>query len=1829
MKENRFMSSEKIYFHQFLETAFDSGNYATDDVIAFVTPLFTEVLSFHEAGMVAPFEKEEALFITDDHIDINEAFALKSFSSPGNLKKLFAVDKSNHFDIVGKSKIEADVDEGSYKVDNMQVHFNSNEPLSHPAFIKGYNSFETLFHHHDAKTDIFCLGLVLGSMALSLDLYDEEDVKLFAQYRTNPVQYNNRIHPAISSLITEMTELDTQKRAGDLYDIIQRLQHYRDYDPEKQTDLSNIAGWVNKELKERSQLILNKLRNRLFDTSRRNRLLYYKPNMRFVNLTVSSVPMVLHYQSIRPDLLFTWNSEISSKVKDMKEIVLNKYLRFEDHPYLPSSLDKIRVESQRDVQEYGFSQLKLVIAFLNWHNLKEDINERIQSPLLLIPVELKKTKRLKEDHYTMKVLDNAAEVNPVLANQLRELFGMKLPDFVDLDDMSLEQFYQLLKSQIDAANQGIQLHYIEKPKIKLVHSVARQTVTNYKKRLRRSGNKLESYKNIPYSYQSENYKPLGLEIFKQRIEPRATFLEYLINDDIKPTSQHLTGTSETKERELYEMVESESNPYSWDFDVCNIVLGNFNYKKMSLVRDYNHVIDNKVQHTVFEELFSNQPKQLKEHSFNLNKPDDWHHVITADPTQTRAILQSRTGESYIIQGPPGTGKSQTITNLIADFAARGKSVLFVCEKRAALDVVFHRLKQNGLDELCCYIHDSQSDKRQFIKNLKNTYEDFSKNRMNSKSIAEKRNALLLQMNEQLQLLEQFHFTHLSQPEAAGIPVRTLINKIIELKQDIVSLQPRQQETVPSYNAWMQFGDTIKELSIALQETGADPVFSEHPLSKLNDAVVLAENPLNLLDSIVQRAQTLLTEIKSAVHESKISPEHSTYLQQLKNLVQDAVLLQPLAEHDNLRLIDPVNKEAKELDKKIKKHRELEKHYKQKEEVNSKWINKLTEQDVAAAIEVAAKNEKSFFSFLNGTWKRLKKQLQQSYDFSQHQVKPAYTTILHQLQQEYTSRNALSASRNDLQDRYSVDNIDITYLSIETLRNKTGDEEINYLLAHQDANQLVQRLYKLNNKLHQLELALQQCLHSFNSKSVSAIYDELENIAVNADSLQEFLPALRQFATLPDNLKQAIRTIPFTPAQAEATMAYKTLQQFYQENRNFAAIDFQVVDMAVQKLQRCYKQLLKLNAEQVRASVRQQFVTNIEISNTAISQLSNEQRQFKKNYNEGRKILENEFGKSMRYKSIRELSAKESGLVLKDIKPIWLMSPLSVSDSLPLDPHYFDVVIFDEASQITLEEGIPALFRSPQTIIVGDDKQMPPTNFFSAKAEDPDDLETFNTEGEDELLSADADSLLVQGARKLSSTMLSWHYRSHYETLISYSNHAFYEAGLLTIPDKAIHHKEKKIIEVTKAENAGDNVDCLYDRSISFHFHPNSVYEKRNNLDEAAYIAQMVRELLKRKVKESIGIVAFSQEQQHTIEDALTSLAQTDNEFEAMLEKAYNRTDDDQFTGLIIKNLENIQGDERDIIIMSVCYGFDAKKKMIMNFGPINKKGGEKRLNVIFSRAKKHMAIVSSIRHFNITNEYNEGANYFRRFLQYAENVSSGNMQTARTILDSLVITKNETQATADKNVALKQIKQQLQKQGYEVAEQVGQSDFKCSFAVKVNAADENYTLSILIDDDKHYNNSNLVEQYYQRPAILQSFGWRSINVFAKDWLQHPEKVMEQIIKKIKEQPSPPTQEDEIFTDSFSQTDAKENLSLPEKTEQPLTSPALPGFENVLFERLIFTDSISNKFWEAALQDNKLIVRFGRIGTKGQVQVKTFADNTVALKEKEKMMREKREKGYKG
>jgi superfamily I DNA and/or RNA helicase len=322
-----------------------------------------------------------------------------------------------------------------------------------------------------------------------------------------------------------------------------------------------------------------------------------------------------------------------------------------------------------------------------------------------------------------------------------------------------------------------------------------------------------------------------------------------------------------------------------------------------------------------------------------------------------------------------------------------------------------------------------------------------------------------------------------------------------------------------------------------------------------------------------------------------------------------------------------------------------------------------------------------------------------------------------------------------------------------------------------------------------------------------------------------------------------------------------------------------------------------------------------------------------------------------------------------------MSPLSISDTIALGELDFDVVIFDEASQIRLEEAIPALYRADQVVVVGDEMQLPPTTFFGGSGSSEESV-SFEDEDDGEVIEYDltAESFLSHVSRSLASTMLGWHYRSRYEALISFSNTQFYQGKLLTIPDTRCSLAARDELAFALGDGVPDQSEAILARSISFHRLTDAVYANRRNTAEARYIAEQVRGLLARGTGLSIGIVAFSEAQQGEIESALDRLGEEDPEFGRALAEEYEREEDGQFCGLFVKNLENVQGDERDIMLLSICYGPDAKGKMRMNFGPINCSGGEKRLNVIFSRAKRHMAVVTTIRAAAITNDHNDGAN---------------------------------------------------------------------------------------------------------------------------------------------------------------------------------------------------------------------------------------------------------------
>jgi predicted DNA-binding WGR domain protein len=1882
-------------FLKFLEAGVAEGGFETDDVLAALLPLMKQVAAAHEEGLVAPLDGIKDLVVTEQgHV----MFAPAKVSSPEkNTGKIEALQSpvSSAVEVVAESQCTADIDEGSLAVSDLGIG-SAEAGISQPVYLPGYRSWEQAVGHHDQLTDIFSLGMLLGSVACGLDFTDPGELEVFTVHRTNLFALNGRINPVVASVIVQMTELNRHKRAPDLAQMISRLENYR----EQTTDLdfNRIEGFKDAGLTGKRRLIQAHLRDRLFEISRRNRLIYFKPTTQTLNLTVASVPLVLDYRNIRLEQLFVWHPELAATIIGGAPMSLGKYLRFEDAPYLPGVLDKIISEARRDRAEYGFAQLRLVLCFLRWNNLKEAKEERIHSPLLLLPVELTRKKGVR-DHYLLDPTTSEAEVNPALRHHLKELYNLNLPEVVDLKETSLDQFYESIKAQIQASEPGVTLNKIDRPQIELIHAKARQRVDQYRRRLKLQARRAPTTAKPEYSYERENFRPLGLQLFLEKVRPtpmplrdvagaapqlrlphlrRAAALSAGSDRDgmrgetpRRPASEDACATVEggkvlETERRMFSMREGDNqNPYSWDYDLCSITLGNFNYRKMTLVRDYANLIETDMASGAFDHVFSLAPKSPEDAPPPPLDLEDQHLVIPCDATQASAIARARTGASYIIQGPPGTGKSQTITNLIADYVARGKRVLFVCEKRAAIDVVFHRLRQQGLDELCCLIHDSQTDKKAFIQNLKQTYEKFLSPADVEADAEQAREATLRAINQDLAALRRFSDV-MSQPHSrTGVAVRSLLHRLVELGgrgARARDLPPEIEDLLPEYPLWMKHGELISRLHNALADLGEDVCFARHPLRWLGKGVMQADRPIESLSALLDEAEDLLDAIESALELSGLPGELWDTFEEIQVLLDFAVRVQPLAERHLIGALGngPVSELFQELARELDAKSQALAQAKQK---TAAWKEPLSPDDTENALAQARAMEKSMLRFLQPAFWRLKKTLQTRYDFAQHAVAPAWSKILIELSKQHHAQAAFDTVCERGREQWKVNDPLAFRASVEELRSDrcTGHASVRALIRQlaesEESGAFIETLVGIHGRFTELDRILAALLAEHEPFDFSELAEVLTRLRGQTNTLAELSPLLWEWVELPEAFCHALRRVEVPLNDFEAVIGHKSLNLVYRQDRAVTRFEGRILARKMELLEKHYHEWLGLNARSIRAGVRRKFLEHVNISSLPASQLQPEQKAFKKSYAAGRREIEHEFAKTMRYKSIRDLAAGETGQVIQDLKPIWLMSPLSVSDTLPLDPNLFDVVIFDEASQIPLEEAIPAIYRSHQVIVVGDEMQLPPTTFFTSARPEEESV-VVEEEGERIEVDLDSDSFLTQAAQNLPSTLLAWHYRSRFESLISFSNAAFYSGNLYTIPDRQRAIENQQEIRVTAVEQGAANIDALLARSITFHFMAIGVYADRTNPNEAAYIAHLVRALLRRETRFSIGVVAFSEAQQTEIESALGRLADEDSDFAGRLEAEYVREENDVFCGLFVKNLENVQGDERDIIIMSVCYGHDANGRMLMNFGPINQRGGEKRLNVIFSRARHHMAIVSSIRQHDITNDYNDGANSLKNFLQYAEAVSKGDAVTARRVLENLnPLARKGLAPLSRSDAVVEQLGAALRARGYAVDLNVGQSKFRCDLAVRSNS-DSLYQLGILVDTDGHYANPNLLDRYLMQPSILKAFGWRFALVLTKDWYHNPEDVLSRIDNILRGEvtdepdleaadPAPTAPEKYAAPSALPHENvrapvAPQALALnqaevgaPERRDDEIQKNAetfpvirtVTDFKAESVRHFEFIGGSSRKFWEISVSGNAFTVRFGRLGTTGQSQTKTFADEAKARYEAEKLVQEKVQKGY--
>ena len=439
-------------------------------------------------------------------------------------------------------------------------------------------------------------------------------------------------------------------------------------------------------------------------------------------------------------------------------------------------------------------------------------------------------------------------------------------------------------------------------------------------------------------------------------------------------------------------------------------------------------------------------------------------------------------------------------------------------------------------------------------------------------------------------------------------------------------------------------------------------------------------------------------------------------------------------------------------------------------------------------------------------------------------------------------------------------------------------------------------------------------------------------------------------------------------------------------------------------------------------------------------------------------------------------------------PCWLLSPENVSSLLPLVKGMFDIVIFDEASQVFIENTIPTIFRGKSIVVAGDSKQLRPSATFMKRylGHDPDREEDLSVQA-----ALEVDSLLDLAVARYGSANLTYHYRSKHSELIDFSNHAFYSSRLQIAPNISENRSEPPIV---RYKVAGKWVD-------------------RKNTAEARKIVELLRDILKnRKNNESIGIITFNSDQQSCIADAIDRECAKNSDFRSAILKESHRIDNGEDNSLFIKNLENVQGDERDIIIFSIGYAENESGKLYTSFGSLSVEGGENRLNVAITRAKTKIIVVTSIEpeDLKVEGAKHEGPKLLKKYLTYARAVSSSKKDEVRVILDSLSESeaKSETRLSSTASVE-EQIRERLERLGYKVRTRLGNTNSRISLAV-YDEEEDRYLVGVELDRDAYASSRSVMERDVYKPRFLESRGWTLVRVWCRDWWLSPQKVIKLI-----------------------------------------------------------------------------------------------------------------------
>lgn len=1151
---------------------------------------------------------------------------------------------------------------------------------------------------------------------------------------------------------------------------------------------------------------------------------------------------------------------------------------------------------------------------------------------------------------------------------------------------------------------------------------------------------------------------------KRTIDPH--YIE-VIDDDIvlNPTFAHKLYTEHGVElpqydedmdlREYLDSIAKLLSKLNWKVTYESRV-GIFSFQKLNM---YNDLVANN------SKILANKNIQAMVDGANFDggmsissqqQPQPLVNVVDADASQTEAIELVNQGKSFVLQGPPGTGKSQTITNIIAECLYRDKSVLFVSEKLAALTVVSNKLDKAGLSEFCLELHSHKSNKKDVVAELCRTLK-LPKTQLTASADRE----LHDKINKQAILDEYAQQLHRVRP----VIDKTLYNIYDEISacrnnadvqfciDDISSKDSsyidQAENLLAKYCSYIDsIGKNYKN-HVWYGYSGRSFTYQERvALTRDLNTIVAMCNELSSISGELHYAYGLavlsidsantIKEFLACVSQHKYTSlellierratKAIAQLSQLKQLSEDIAdnnaLLKQLYEEDILAL-------------------DGAKLYKSLTKLHSNAFKRLFSKEYKEII-------KSIKLCLHTNGKvSYKKACSSMHTLSQLQHDNAQFDTVAKLVQPYMLCTLTQKLDFDscIQE---CDNIK-KFASVDVLTNCFGRmPSSDYVQARANMNKLSKQLQQCFDNSDRAECRVadkfDKQVYDIMSIDVRTLSSKIGCLLGATDSLDNWCDFYRLYLDLDSyGLIDYIDCAIGNNLDADTIVgSYKKV--FYRQWADY-------ILHGVPNL----TELSRIAHDQVVAQYCAKDKLSFEINKSKIrTSLSRK----KPNMDmvlpgSGAGILLHEGSKKRKIKGVRKLLS-EIGDFVQVLKPCFLMSPLSVSTFLSPDMH-FDVVVFDEASQIHTEDAIGSLYRAQQAIIVGDSKQMPPSNFFNSVGDSNDDQE-------DETLS-DYESVLDLCSASYANARLKWHYRSKNEQLIAFSNKNFYDNELVTFPS-------------CDSVGASVGVDYVYVQGL---FDRTS----KTNRNEAEAIVKLVFEHFEQHPDRSLGVVAFSQSQQNLIELLINKHRQKD----ASKEEYFDLERDEPF---FVKNLETVQGDERDSIIFSIAYGYDAQGRFYHNFGPLTREGGERRLNVAITRAKRNVKVVASVHHtdFDLSKTNSVGARLLRDYIDYAEN---GEIALAR----QMVLNKYEQY---DSEFEM-EVCDYLRSRGFAVDTQVGCSSYKIDLAVKV-ANTSRYVLAIECDGASYHSSRSARDRDRLRQEVLESMGWKFYRIWSTDWFKN-------------------------------------------------------------------------------------------------------------------------------